>query len=168
MGINGVAGSLGVAIGPALGLFMVTHYSWRATYAVIAMLSLIALLFALLMRVFGGPLLPAIDEWQWMMASIAVLTPTAADDESTTGRRLLRTRHAATPQVRTLLAPDGAPPALPEGVIVPDEEEDVVVVGSREGIGIPGHVGPGQDLPLPGLHRRAARRRDGWRAAALR
>ena len=30
--------------------------------------------FALLMRVFGGPLLPVIDEWQWMMASIAVLT----------------------------------------------------------------------------------------------
>ena len=30
--------------------------------------------FALLMRVFGGPLLPVIDDWQWMMASIAVLT----------------------------------------------------------------------------------------------
>jgi NADH-quinone oxidoreductase subunit N len=30
--------------------------------------------FALLLRVFGGPLLPVIDEWQWMIASIAVLT----------------------------------------------------------------------------------------------
>ena len=30
--------------------------------------------FALLLRVFGGPLLPVIDDWQWMMASIAVLT----------------------------------------------------------------------------------------------
>ena len=30
--------------------------------------------FALLLRVFGGPLLPVIDDWQWMMASVAVLT----------------------------------------------------------------------------------------------
>ncbi len=30
--------------------------------------------FALLLRVFGGPLLPVIEDWQWMVASIAVLT----------------------------------------------------------------------------------------------
>jgi len=30
--------------------------------------------FALLLRWFAGPLLPAIDEWQWMVAAIAVLT----------------------------------------------------------------------------------------------
>ena len=30
--------------------------------------------FALLLRLFGGPLLPAQGEWQWMMASIAVAT----------------------------------------------------------------------------------------------
>ena len=30
--------------------------------------------FALLLRVFGGPLLPLIDDWQWMFASVAVLT----------------------------------------------------------------------------------------------
>ena len=30
--------------------------------------------FALLLRVFAGPLMPLIDDWQWMMASIAVLT----------------------------------------------------------------------------------------------
>lgn len=30
--------------------------------------------FALLLRVFGGPLLPVIDQWQWMVAAIAVLT----------------------------------------------------------------------------------------------
>lgn len=30
--------------------------------------------FALLLRVFGGPLLPVIDDWQWMLSSIAVLT----------------------------------------------------------------------------------------------
>ena len=29
---------------------------------------------ALFLRWFGGPLLPAIDDWQWMMASIATLT----------------------------------------------------------------------------------------------
>ncbi|MCY4640806.1 MAG: NADH-quinone oxidoreductase subunit N [Chloroflexi bacterium] len=33
-----------------------------------------AAIVALLLRVFGGPLLPAIDEWQWMMATLAVLT----------------------------------------------------------------------------------------------
>ena len=30
--------------------------------------------FALLLRIFAGPLLPVIDDWQWMMASLAVLT----------------------------------------------------------------------------------------------
>jgi NADH-quinone oxidoreductase subunit N len=30
--------------------------------------------FALLLRLFGGPLLPLIDEWRWMMASLAVVT----------------------------------------------------------------------------------------------
>ena len=30
--------------------------------------------FALLLRIFAGPLLPVIDDWRWMMASLAVLT----------------------------------------------------------------------------------------------
>ncbi|MEE8421563.1 MAG: NADH-quinone oxidoreductase subunit N [Dehalococcoidia bacterium] len=30
--------------------------------------------FALLLRLFAGPLLPLIDDWQWMMATIAVMT----------------------------------------------------------------------------------------------
>ncbi|MDP6606076.1 MAG: NADH-quinone oxidoreductase subunit N [Dehalococcoidia bacterium] len=30
--------------------------------------------FALLLRIFAGPLLPVIDQWQWMMATIAVMT----------------------------------------------------------------------------------------------
>lgn len=30
--------------------------------------------FALLLRLFGGPLLPLIEEWQWMMAAVAVAT----------------------------------------------------------------------------------------------
>ena len=30
--------------------------------------------FALLLRLFAGPLMPVIDDWQWMVASIAVLT----------------------------------------------------------------------------------------------
>ncbi len=33
-----------------------------------------AAIVALLLRVFGGPLLPALDEWQWMVAALAVLT----------------------------------------------------------------------------------------------
>ncbi len=50
MGINGVAGSFGVALGPALGLYMVSHYSWRATYLVIAAIGVIGLMCAVLMR----------------------------------------------------------------------------------------------------------------------
>ena len=30
--------------------------------------------FALLLRLFGGPLLPVIDDWQWIMATLAVAT----------------------------------------------------------------------------------------------
>ncbi len=37
MGLNGVAGSLGVALGPALGLFFASRGNWRATYGVIAL-----------------------------------------------------------------------------------------------------------------------------------
>jgi MFS family permease len=42
MGINGVAGSLGVAIGGAMGLIFAGYGYWRMTYAVIAGLSLAA------------------------------------------------------------------------------------------------------------------------------
>jgi predicted MFS family arabinose efflux permease len=48
MGVNGVAGSLGVALGPALGMAMVSLGEWRLAYALIAgasLLSGIALIF---------------------------------------------------------------------------------------------------------------------------
>lgn len=48
MGINGVAGSLGVAIGPSLGIYMATQHSWRLTYAVIAILGCLGWLASLL------------------------------------------------------------------------------------------------------------------------
>ncbi|MCA9266309.1 MAG: MFS transporter, partial [Planctomycetales bacterium] len=51
MGINGVAGSLGVATGPALGLAMATGWNWRATYLVIAALSALGLVYALVVRI---------------------------------------------------------------------------------------------------------------------
>jgi MFS family permease len=51
MGINGVAGSLGVATGPALGLWMVTHFSWRWAYAAIAALAALGLLSVLWLRI---------------------------------------------------------------------------------------------------------------------
>ncbi len=41
MGINGVAGSLGVAVGPAMGLYFATRYEWRATYAVLGTAALL-------------------------------------------------------------------------------------------------------------------------------
>ncbi len=47
MGINGVAGSLGVAVGPSLGIYMATEHSWRLTYAVIAMLGCVGWLTSL-------------------------------------------------------------------------------------------------------------------------
>jgi MFS family permease len=51
MGINGVAGSLGVALGPALGLYLASRDQWRATYGVIAVLSLVAGVASLLLHV---------------------------------------------------------------------------------------------------------------------
>ena len=50
MGINGVAGSLGVAIGLALGLLVITRYSWRATYLIIAGLALLGFFCSLAMQ----------------------------------------------------------------------------------------------------------------------
>lgn len=41
MGINGVAGSLGVALGPAIGLIMMSQGLWRLTYGIIAVLAAI-------------------------------------------------------------------------------------------------------------------------------
>lgn len=41
MGLNGVAGSLGVALGPALGIFCSMYFGWRVTYGIIATLALI-------------------------------------------------------------------------------------------------------------------------------
>jgi MFS family permease len=41
MGINGVAGSLGVALGPAMGLYFASHHQWRVTYAVLGTSSLL-------------------------------------------------------------------------------------------------------------------------------
>ncbi len=50
MGINGVAGSLGVAIGLSLGLLVITRYSWRATYLIIAGLALLGFVCSLAMQ----------------------------------------------------------------------------------------------------------------------
>lgn len=59
MGINGVCGSLGVATGPALGIFIVSTFSsWRLTYAVIAGLSVIGFIFSTLVRI-DLPAIPA-------------------------------------------------------------------------------------------------------------
>ena len=44
MGINGVAGSFGVAIGPSLGILMLSYFNWRMTYLAIAVASLIGLI----------------------------------------------------------------------------------------------------------------------------
>jgi MFS family permease len=44
MGIHGVAGSLGLAIGPAMGLFLSTRYSWRMAYVAIAVCAALGLL----------------------------------------------------------------------------------------------------------------------------
>ena len=52
MGINGVCGSLGVATGPAMGIFIISYfYDWRLTYAVIAALSIVGFAFAMLVRI---------------------------------------------------------------------------------------------------------------------
>lgn len=52
MGINGVCGSLGVATGPALGILILSYFSsWRLTYAVIAVLSVIGFAFSMLVRI---------------------------------------------------------------------------------------------------------------------
>ena len=48
MGINGVAGSFGVAIGPSLGIYMAAQHSWRLTYAVIAILACLGWMASLL------------------------------------------------------------------------------------------------------------------------
>jgi MFS family permease len=42
MGINGVAGSIGVAVGPVLGLFAAGYGAWRLAYVVLAVLALVA------------------------------------------------------------------------------------------------------------------------------
>ena len=54
MGINGVAGSLGVATGPYLGLLMVEFGHWRWAYWAIAGLSLLAGTCSLMLR-FSTP-----------------------------------------------------------------------------------------------------------------
>jgi FSR family fosmidomycin resistance protein-like MFS transporter len=51
MGINGVAGSFGVALGPALGLFLASRGQWRATYGLVAVLSGVCLAAATLLPV---------------------------------------------------------------------------------------------------------------------
>ena len=40
MGINGVAGSLGVASGPAVALYLAAHHSWRDVYAILGVAGL--------------------------------------------------------------------------------------------------------------------------------
>jgi MFS family permease len=55
MGINGVAGSLGVALGPALGLTMAFFGVWRLAYALIAGISLLSGLAMLVLRIDEGP-----------------------------------------------------------------------------------------------------------------
>jgi MFS family permease len=50
MGINGVAGSLGVALGPALGLLLASRGHWRATYAIVAGISLLGGLISLVIH----------------------------------------------------------------------------------------------------------------------
>lgn len=49
MGINGVAGSFGVALGPAIGILMLTYFNWRLTYLVIAAAGLIGLVLTRIM-----------------------------------------------------------------------------------------------------------------------
>jgi MFS family permease len=51
MGINGVAGSMGVALGPAIGLYLASRGQWRATYALVALLSGICVLAAIALPV---------------------------------------------------------------------------------------------------------------------
>ena len=57
MGINGVAGNLGVASGPALGLLVLLWFSWRTTYLFIAVAALIGLIGSVALRIE----LPAIE-----------------------------------------------------------------------------------------------------------
>jgi predicted MFS family arabinose efflux permease len=54
MGINGVAGSMGVALGPALGLYMTLLGDWRLAYVLIAAVSLVSGIAMLLMRIDEG------------------------------------------------------------------------------------------------------------------
>lgn len=41
MGINGVAGSAGVALGPAIGIYFANGVGWRVAYAAIAMIAIV-------------------------------------------------------------------------------------------------------------------------------
>jgi MFS family permease len=51
MGINGVAGSIGVALGPVLGMYLALRGQWRLAYVLVAGLGLLAGLAMLLLRV---------------------------------------------------------------------------------------------------------------------
>ena len=52
LGINGVAGSLGVAIGPSLGIAVVgANFSWRLTYLLIALLAFVGFAAAFLLKI---------------------------------------------------------------------------------------------------------------------
>jgi MFS family permease len=55
MGINGVAGSMGVALGPALGVYMAAQGQWRLAYALIAAVSVLAGLAMIFIRVHETP-----------------------------------------------------------------------------------------------------------------
>lgn len=55
MGINGVAGSLGVAIGPSMAIYMAAELSWRMTYVAIAALGVLGWLAC---QIFGGHIIP--------------------------------------------------------------------------------------------------------------
>jgi MFS family permease len=55
MGINGVAGSLGVALGPAMGLYFSARNEWRATYAVLGTAAILCGVAAWLLPIYLQP-----------------------------------------------------------------------------------------------------------------
>lgn len=61
MGVHGVAGSLGLALGPAMGLFLSARYSWRVAYGVIAACAAVGLLACWRTSFPAKPELPAAE-----------------------------------------------------------------------------------------------------------
>lgn len=55
LGVNGVAGSLGISLGPALALTLASYGYWRAIYAVIAAFGLLGLVFGAVLKLDVEP-----------------------------------------------------------------------------------------------------------------